>query len=274
MIRELVKRCGESPAEASGDGALARAKLARFVAEVFSASTEAHAAALFDPAVRSDVAAACQALGLSAEIETCLQAMPKTPGALIAECNGLLGHTVRSECPPYELEYERGDVFMQTQSLADIAGCYAAFGVAAEGALAERPDHVAAQWEFLALLAMRECMTTFQRDDDGAGRFCDAERLFLREHAARWMPAFFARIRRADGSAFYRAMAGLADAGLRRWCAELKVDIGPNWLELRVVTDEDSTIECGAPGATTVEIGPRLAAAMADGPHAEPASCS
>jgi hypothetical protein len=42
--------------------------------------------------------------------------------------------------------------------------------------------------------------------------------------------------------------------------------VGPDWLELRPVSDEDAHIECGAPdlaGGGNVELGPWLAEAVA-----------
>jgi TorA maturation chaperone TorD len=167
---------------------------------------------------------------------------------------------VRSSCPPYELEYRTAEVFQQSQTLADIAGFYRAFGCDAAGSLTERADHIASEWEFLALLAWKESIA---KRDDQVACCIDAQASFLQEHAAVWMPAFFSRIRQAEPGSFLAHLASLADLVLRDWCEALNVSIGSAWLELRPITEEDSTITCGTPGA--VELGPTLAAAMEAG---------
>jgi TorA maturation chaperone TorD len=173
------------------------------------------------------------------------------------EYDRLLGHTVRSECPPYELEFRTAEVFQQSQTLADIAGFYRAFGFDASGPLAERADHAAAEWEFLAVLSIKESLAACEAETECC---VEAQRAFLAEHAAAWMPAFFARIRKADPHSFLARVADLAEEVLRQWCDTLGVSAGPKWLELRHITDDDVTITCGAPGA--VELGPALAAAI------------
>ncbi len=181
----------------------------------------------------------------------------------IADEHGLLfSHTVRSTCPPYELEYGSGEVFQQSQALADIGGFYHAFSMQLSGSLAERPDHIVPEWEFLSLLALREAHAIDAGHIDSATCCRDAQRSFLKDHAAAWMFAWFNRVRDVRPDGFFSAVADLAEAALREWCASRSVPVGAGWLELRPVTDEDSTITCGAPGAAEVELGPRLAQAF------------
>lgn len=234
----------------------ARAILSRFVAAAFTDG----AAPLDDgssPELRQELLASTAALSLDGSlVDATLAALGDAEARGDARAR-LLGHAVRGPCPPYELEYRASEVFQQSQTLADLAGVYRAFGLDATGPLAERGDHAAAQWEFLAVLALKTALA--QRAED---RDCciDAQRLFLREHAAAWMPAFFERLRKADDGSLLPRAAALAGALLSDWCAALDVPTGARWIELRPIAEEDSTITCGVGGG--VELGPGLAAAM------------
>lgn len=236
-----------------------RAKLARFIAAMLCEPSPACIDDLAHPAIRDELQSAAVALGIQPQlIDRVFEA--HSVDAREESFVRLLGHTVRSECPPYELEYRSAEVFQQSQTLADIAGFYRAFGFDASGPLTEREDHVATEWEFLAANSMLESLAT---DEDQTACCRDAQRDFLSEHAAGWMPAFFERVRRSGPQSFLTEIVNLAEAVLRNWCNTLGVLVGPAWLELRPVDEEDSTITCGAPGA--VELGPTLAAAMDEG---------
>ncbi len=236
---------------------LARATLARFVAELFGRPESNRLTLLSGAGVHAELQEAVTALGIESRWIEAVFASHGAGAAVREAYDRILGHTVRSECPPYELEYRTAEVFQQAQTLADISGFYRAFGFEAGGPLVERADHVVAEWEFLAILSLKESLAP---SDEDAECCRVAQKTFLAEHAAVWMPAFFERIRRLDDRSFLASAADLADRVLRAWCADLKVSIGPDWLELRPIEDEDSNISCGAPG--TVELGPMLASAM------------
>lgn len=243
----------------------ARATLARVLAECFAEPEPRRLAQLAQDDVGREAQAACEIVGIDralvANLAECLPSLDE----LMSDRNRLFGHSVRSTCPPYELEYGRSEVFQQSQSLADIVGFYAAFGLSPTGPLAERPDHVVAQLEFLSMAALRESSAIQSDRLDAAGVCRNAQRAFLRDHAATWMPAFFARVLRESAGSFFDAAATLGRALIAAWCAALDVPSGPEWLELREVVEEDSTITCVAPDAPQVELGPTLAAAMQDG---------
>lgn len=243
-------------------GAINRATLARFVAEALAEPDQQWYARLSNAEALRELDSALKAL--EAPIDHQITGLFKriSMDSIRDERNAVLGHTVRSACPPYELEYHRNEVFQQSQQLADIAGFYAAFGYMAGGSLGERPDHAVAEWEFLSLLALKEALAV-EVGDATAAQICrDAEAAFLRDHVAGWFPAFLSRLRKTD-AAFYGGVAIIADWVLRVWCANLGVAMGPAWLELRPVEEEDTTISCGvAANGGEVEIGPALAAAM------------
>ncbi len=245
---------------------LARAILARFVAELFADPDEAWAARLSAEHVHRELEAALRPLSLP---ESTLRAVLDSPPSVDEHAerhSALLGHTVRSECPPYELEYARSDVFQHAHSLADISAFYRAFGMEIGGPMSERADHIVAEWEFLTVCALKQSRAQETAMVEAAEQCLDAQRAFLKDHAAIWMPAFFGRLRRAEPDGFLSRAADLAEALLREWCAALNVNVGPDWLELRPAEQEDLCIDCGpGPGPGQVQLGPALSAAMEGG---------
>ncbi len=80
----------------------------------------------------------------------------------------------------------------RTFEMADVGGFYRAFGVEiADGG--ERVDHIAAELEFMNLLAVKEAIALGEEGvTEGPGehaQICrDASRAFLRDHLTRWAP--------------------------------------------------------------------------------------
>jgi hypothetical protein len=98
----------------------------------------------------------------------------------------------------------------------------------------------------------------------------DVQRKFLADHAAARMPAFLSRLDRADAG-FYGRLARLARALADNWCDAFGVRTGPDWLELRPTSADDTVINCGAPdlpGGGQVELGPWMAEAGVQDPRA------
>ncbi len=252
------------------DHANARAVLGRFVAELLAEPDELWRARMRDEQVFQEARTAAVILGVDERLLAAARTAA-VPQHVRDRRGAILGHTARSECPPYELEYARRDVFQQAHALADIAAFYRAFGLEVHER-GERHDHFTAQWEFLSLCAWKEANVDELLDADPpeisrAREACrDAQRAFLKDHAARWMPAFFARLRKADADGFYGRAADLAEALLSAWCEEFGVCLGPDWLELRPEDEEDLQMECGpGTGPGQVALGPTLAAAMGGG---------
>ena len=122
---------------------------------------------------------------------------------LVEDYTQVFGLVVSKECPPYEVQYcpQTFSVF-RSQHLADIAGFYHAFGVAPGRDAPEREDHLACELEFLAWLVAKERHALAGEGDDWAERVAtcrDAQRSFVTEHVAWWVPAFARALReRAD----------------------------------------------------------------------------
>jgi len=139
-----------------------------------------------------------------------------------AEHRATFGHVVAHGCPPYETEYGRRHLFGQSQDLGDIRGFYEAFGVRPRRG-GERPDHVACELEFLALLALKEAYATASGDDERTAIVVAATGRFLADHLGRWLPAFAARIAARSPGAGYAAAAAIAAAVVGTHADELGV---------------------------------------------------
>ncbi len=193
-----------------------------------------------------DVAESASAL-LTATADLGCAGVPLAPAIaeLEEEYARLFGHAVRGACPPYELEYGPGEIVHRAPDLADIAGFYTAFGLEM-GPESDRPDHVTAQCEFLSVLCAKETIARKTHDAERVEQCCSAQRSFLKDHLAWWLPALTHRISEQAKTHFYQALARFGRAFIESECARMNLPAGPVWLELCPADPErDTTIECG-----------------------------
>lgn len=128
--------------------------------------------------------------------------------------------------PLYESAYRSAHEFQWAETLADVNGFYRAFGLELVG---ERPDHLSAELEFMYVLALKEVCARFEADGKASREHLqitwEAERAFLRDHLAVWVPAFARALRRrmAKGGRFYKRMSAWLDRFLQGECARFGV---------------------------------------------------
>jgi TorA maturation chaperone TorD len=134
--------------------------------------------------------------------------------ALAAEHATLFDGPVR--CSPYEGAWGPQQLSGKAAQLADVAGFYAAFGLAPTTWNAQLEDHVAVECEFAALLAVKEAYALASGQGDARDVTRDAEAAFLRDHLGGWGPAFAAEVARQADSPLYNEAAALLAAWLRR----------------------------------------------------------
>jgi len=164
---------------------------------------------------------------------------------LLGAYSRLFGHAIRGACPPYELEYGASEIIQQASELADIAGFYEAFGLDQGNGCRERPDHITAELEFLGVLCAKEALGLNTGDGALTERSGDAERAFLKDHAARWLPAFCRRVESSDSDWFYGPLASFTAVFVAVECLRFEISAGPQWLELRPSDpNADAAIEC------------------------------
>lgn len=103
----------------------------------------------------------------------------------------------RGTVPPYEAS-QSGSAAQplggpNVQTIADVAGFYRAFGFEARG---ERPDHLSAQLEFLALACVLEAHARLANLQEEAEVCARAREIFLNDHLS-WVEPFAERVRQA-----------------------------------------------------------------------------
>ncbi len=154
----------------------------------------------------------------------------------------LFSPSVDGNCPPYETEYTGAHVFMGAQQLADVAGFYRAFGLTVSSRLRDRPDHIAAELEFMYVLALKEARAFARGERANAGLCRDAQRKFLRDHLGRWLGAYSHRLSARAGEGFYDALAGVARAFVERDARRLRVQ--PDVVAPGNVSRPEPSLEC------------------------------
>lgn len=145
---------------------------------------------------------------------------------LIAAHHRIFGHGVSGDCPPYEGEYGHAHIFQKTQSLADNAGFFQAFGLTAAPSLTDRLDHISVELEFLHILAAKEDYAlTKDHGEERVAIVRDATRKYFEHHLGRWVPVFAARLESKAQDGPYAALARL----LAAFVAEetLALDVAP-----------------------------------------------
>lgn len=157
----------------------------------------------------------------------------------------LFGHTARGLVPPYETEYGNEALFQQPHELGDLMGFYHAFGLALKNNLKERPDHISCECEFLMFLALKEAYALDKGERDILAETRKAQKLFLRDHFARFLPTFATKLQREDAAGFYGMLAEFCLQMVGAECARLNISCGPANLGLRPADDSRVPMACG-----------------------------
>jgi DMSO reductase family type II enzyme chaperone len=194
-------------------------------------------------------AAAMFSLRHQKQIVTAIEALPNAEEIgtrLASEYHVLFGHTARGQIPPYETEYGNEALFQQPQELGDLMGFYRAFGLTLKTDKHERPDHVSCELEFLMFLALKEAYALEQDNREMLAETRKAEKLFLRDHLARFVPTFTNQLQRETAAGFYTKLARLCLQVVAADCARLQVALGAANLGLRPADDDRVPIACGS----------------------------
>ena len=149
----------------------------------------------------------------------------------------LFGHTAQGSCPPFELEYgDGGNDIKKPHELSDISAFYRAAGLKLSGRAKERVDFVAIEMEFMNFLCFKQSFAE-EKNDSGLVDSCNVlQAKFLKDHLARWMPAFTRRVMECSKE-FYGNLAQLTLQFVLDECAKLKVESGSSELMVCVQTE-------------------------------------
>jgi TorA maturation chaperone TorD len=136
------------------------------------------------------------------------------PAALAEEYMFLFDREAR--CPPYEGAYgEAAQMAGKAAQLADIAGFYATFGLVPSALQPDVEDHIAAELEFMSVLALKEAHALAGSDAEGVMVTRGAQVAFLTDHLGRWAETFAEALRAATPLPYYGAVADLLAAWVR-----------------------------------------------------------
>ena len=126
----------------------------------------------------------------------------------------VFGHTLSTDCSPYESEYGQAHVFQKTHTLADLSTFYQAFGVSLNPELKDRLDHISVEMEFMHLLTLKEAYARGNGHGEDKALLClQAQETFLANHLGTWIKRFADRVaRKTGGFGVYGVLAGLLDA--------------------------------------------------------------
>ncbi len=147
--------------------------------------------------------------------------------------------TLTPEAPPYETQYGAGNIFAQSQELADVAAFYRACGLAVRSG--ERPDHLALELEFMGFLALKEAYALLADRSDQAREVRRMARTFFSEHLGRWAESFLDR---------FEPRAPEEARRLRRWLRTDRRLLGlsaadRSRMEVRAFEDPNEPFLCG-----------------------------
>jgi TorA maturation chaperone TorD len=118
-----------------------------------------------------------------------------------------------AKVPPYEGAWgEAPQLAGKAALLADVAGFYAAFGLAPGEAQPDVEDHIAAECEFMSVLALKEAYALSESDEEGAAITRAAQSRFVGDHLGRWSGTFAGALRDASPVPYYGALADLLGA--------------------------------------------------------------
>jgi len=171
----------------------------------------------------------------------------------------LFGFTAHPKVPPYETEYGEEALFQQPQELGDLAGFYSAFGLKMNAF--ERVDHISCECEFLAFLTRKEAYALEQNDVEMLETTRGAQRLFLKDHLGRFVPAFVKTLSREDPEGFYGRLGNLCRDFTRWECAQFNIPLGSELMRLRPTEWMEEAFTCGL-GEELVQISRKAAAAV------------
>ncbi|MGH7599201.1 MAG: TorD/DmsD family molecular chaperone [bacterium] len=172
----------------------------------------------------------------------------------------LFGFTAHPKVPPYETEYGEEALFQQPQELGDLSGFYSAFGLKLN--TFERVDHISCECEFLSFLARKEAYALEQNEAMMLEETRRAQRLFLKDHLGRFMPAFVKTLSRENPDGFYGRLGNLCRDFTRRECAHFNIPLGSEPMRLRPTEWMEEAFTCGS-GEELIQISRKAAATMA-----------
>ena len=189
--------------------------------------------------LRSDPRAVAEPLGLGErllselDVQPALSRLPCTAQRLNEEYEATFGLLDAGDAPLCETDYMGAKfTFQRSHQMADVAGFYRAFGLDLSNQHRGRPDHIALELEFMAVLIDLERRAAGVPDHERIDVCRNAQRRFLNEHLAWWVPTLAALLGRLHPEGFYAAVGRLVSSFLPADRALLGVDVPRQVVEM------------------------------------------
>lgn len=155
------------------------------------------------------------------------------------------GHAISKECPPYETEYGQSHIFQQTQTLADVAGFYTAFGLQPAPTMHERLDHISVELEFMHFLCLKEAHALVNgHAEEQLGVCRQAQRKFLDEHLGQWVLAFIEGLAAKASENVYQRVAAVLGAFLSSELEAFGLEPAKTTKRVFLEPPEEENLEC------------------------------
>src|SRR5262245_46231940 len=126
-------------------------------------------------------------------VDELIKCLHRPPDDLFFEFDRVFGIGPTVDCPPYETEFcNNHEPFYRAQQMADVAGFYRAFGLQVARNDADRPDHIALEFEFMSFLVIKQRLAEQGRTEQSAehAAVCRSAQIeFLRDHLVWWVPS-------------------------------------------------------------------------------------
>lgn len=95
-------------------------------------------------------------------------------------------------------------------STLEVLRMYKEVGFLLSPSYKDLPDHIAVEFEFMALLCEEEGAGWERSDLSQAAKFLSHEEIFLKTQLVRWIPNIASKILASTSSPFYRSLVSLA----------------------------------------------------------------
>lgn len=221
--RRSLKLNQQSMSDYQPDEPTARVDLLRFLSACYYEPTvEFSEEKLFDSIASATRQAWPQLAGLAGELGQAFAS--ESLQALLVDYTRLFLGPMKALASPYSASW------LPTPMVGDevlppvILDFYAEGGFEVDAELAELPDHVAIELEFLYLLSFNQRQAHFlgHLDDDTAATKLRAR--FLDQHLAAWISPFTQAVKEDAETGFYRVLADLTQGVIQRELAHVSVD--------------------------------------------------
>ncbi len=132
------------------------------------------------------------------------------------------GSTKRNSAYPFESVYTSEDGMLMQEARDGALAWYRRFGLTKAQGWHDCEDHLALELEFVAVLA-NDCLAALEAGDAARAReLVVAQRDFVAEHLADWLPEFDRDVDRKARTSFYRGLARFTSLYVKRDLAALR----------------------------------------------------